>query len=188
MDRVITALHCINALQACTWPAFYHQNTIYHGLFIYYIIYSWRSSFLVYRLLVYIHVTNGLLQERRNSSALAMELHLSCTNPMLMRSFSDDALVLGSGKMCPVAQATDLLLTVMTGVFWYRGCWCPGSLPHQVISSHGTHWGINKSLFSMRINFHPPCAISVFRKYRKCKHIFFMSLWPSWCWNRNIPE
>ena len=25
---------------------------------------------------------NGLMQERRNSSALAMELHLSCTNPL----------------------------------------------------------------------------------------------------------
>ena len=27
--------------------------------------------------------TDGLVQERRNSSALAMELHLSCTNPLI---------------------------------------------------------------------------------------------------------
>ena len=27
--------------------------------------------------------TNGLVQERRNSSALAMELRLSCTNPSI---------------------------------------------------------------------------------------------------------
>ena len=26
---------------------------------------------------------NGLVQERRNSSALAMELYLSCTNPLI---------------------------------------------------------------------------------------------------------
>ena len=31
---------------------------------------------------------NGLVQERRNSSALAMELHLSCTNPLLCYGLS----------------------------------------------------------------------------------------------------
>ena len=30
----------------------------------------------------YIHI-DGLMQERRNSSALAMELRLSCTNPSI---------------------------------------------------------------------------------------------------------
>ena len=29
----------------------------------------------------YTHEIDGLVQERRNSSALAMELRLSCTNP-----------------------------------------------------------------------------------------------------------
>ena len=29
------------------------------------------------------HNINGLVQERRNSSALAMELHLFCTNPSI---------------------------------------------------------------------------------------------------------
>ena len=33
-----------------------------------------------YNMVLYI---NGLVQERRNSSALAMELHLSCTNPSI---------------------------------------------------------------------------------------------------------
>ena len=32
---------------------------------------------------------DGLLQERRNSSALAMELRLSCTNPSICSSFID---------------------------------------------------------------------------------------------------
>ena len=31
---------------------------------------------------VYMYI-DGLVQERRNSSALAMELHLSCTNPLI---------------------------------------------------------------------------------------------------------
>ena len=31
--------------------------------------------------------TDGLVQERRNSSALAMELHLSCTNPLIEKCF-----------------------------------------------------------------------------------------------------
>ena len=30
----------------------------------------------------YVHV-DGLVQERRNSKALAMELRLSCTNPLM---------------------------------------------------------------------------------------------------------
>ena len=30
---------------------------------------------------------DGLMQERRNSSALAMELHLSCTNPSIYARF-----------------------------------------------------------------------------------------------------
>ena len=29
-----------------------------------------------------VHI-DGLVQERRNSSALAMELHISCTNPLI---------------------------------------------------------------------------------------------------------
>ena len=32
---------------------------------------------------------DGLVQERRNSSALAMELHLSCTNPSTLYVFTN---------------------------------------------------------------------------------------------------
>ena len=32
---------------------------------------------------LYVYHIDGLVQERRNSSALALELHLSCTNPLI---------------------------------------------------------------------------------------------------------
>ena len=34
------------------------------------------------------HYIDGLVQERRNSSALAMELHLFCTNPYMIVKIS----------------------------------------------------------------------------------------------------
>ena len=42
---------------------------------------------------------DGLVQERWNSSALAIELHLSCTNPLIcfLKAADDDA-----GKLQPV--------------------------------------------------------------------------------------
>ena len=41
---------------------------------------DWRCTYSDYNKQI-----NGLMRERRNSSALAMELHLSCTNPLKYR-------------------------------------------------------------------------------------------------------
>ena len=42
----------------------------------------WDNWMLLMLYLIEVYI-NGLLQERRNSSALAMELHLSCTNLLI---------------------------------------------------------------------------------------------------------
>ena len=45
--------------------------------------YKHKSYINVLTLLSCQHEINGLMQERRNSCALAMELRLSCTNPLI---------------------------------------------------------------------------------------------------------
>ena len=40
--------------------------------------------------------------------------------------------------------------TIWEKLSQYYSCWCPGSLRHQVISSHGVDWRIDRSLSSMR--------------------------------------
>ena len=44
---------------------------------------NWNSSACISTYDIYKRYINGLVQERRNSSALAMELRLSCTNPSI---------------------------------------------------------------------------------------------------------
>ena len=41
--------------------------------------------------------SGGLVQERRNSIANAMELRLSCTNPLIMKVYSEVNIVAADG-------------------------------------------------------------------------------------------
>ena len=45
---------------------------------------------------------DGLVQERRNSSALAMELRLACTNPSIYASVNQSSI--GSDKAKPLTE------------------------------------------------------------------------------------
>ena len=53
----------------------------YHVTLTYYV--TWISCYIHSLIVAYWHSINGLVQDRRNSSVLAMELRLSCTKPSL---------------------------------------------------------------------------------------------------------
>ena len=49
---------------------------------------------------IYPYYINGLVQERRNSSALALELRLSCTNPSIYSEFTAE----GERRVCSISK------------------------------------------------------------------------------------
>ena len=51
----------------------------------------WKILVTYYGFIMEIHLyIDGLVQERRNSSALALELHLSCIKPVIFSSSQPD--------------------------------------------------------------------------------------------------
>ena len=57
----------------------------------------------------------------------------------------------------------------------YHGCWYPGSLRHQQISTHDIDCGIGKFLFYMKKDFNYLCQLSVWRNDINHKYIFYVS-------------
>ena len=56
------------------------------------------------------HYFNGLAQERHNSIANALELHLSCTNPSIWSQFSPNMLtMISSGSRTSIKQTNTFL-------------------------------------------------------------------------------
>ena len=54
----------------------------------------------------------------------------------------------------------------------YTSCWCPGALCHHGISNHDTEYAGLAGLSVLWGRISTICAISVFKKYNKCKYIF----------------
>ena len=73
------------------------------------------------------HDINGLVQERRNSSALAMELRFSCTNPSICKNFY--ALLTLCEKNPLVSRALMLYLLAWTSCS--INSWVAGDLSHH---------------------------------------------------------
>ena len=57
---------------------------------------------------------DGSVQERRNSSALAMELHLSCTNPKLFKVIFKHHKDLGQSRMIKGSWIQQISITLMS--------------------------------------------------------------------------
>ena len=63
---------------------------------------------------------DGLVQERRNSSALAMELHLSCTNPPIYESVNLATIGSDNG-LSPVRRQAIIWINVGLSLYWNEG-------------------------------------------------------------------
>ena len=101
---------------------------------------------------------DGLVQDCSNSSALAMELLQSCTKPLIYPFIISRWLTTSHISFCINLAKT---LPVLRQ---YHGCWCPGSLHCQVISSHhvdSTNYPVGRPLSHSRKDFNNLCYISV---------------------------
>ena len=76
------------------------------------------------------HQSDGLVQERCNSSALAMELRLSCTNP--------------SSSTC-VCMNSSMWILVQIYVHWVPRCLQDESLPFHFFFQQKLHWYLKPS-------------------------------------------
>ena len=109
---------------------------------------------------------DGLVQERRNSSALAMELHLSCTNPSIcnafchwLRSYSavDSKCAVVCSK-CPWTLQTIVTRVNVVPMAWWgilfhvRTAWTVGDESHCIMlkiscqSPHNEYWSMCRYL------------------------------------------
>ena len=82
-DVVVSCLHVVNMI----------QNTVRHSVILLSLHVLWHFRQ---------HHIDGLVPERRNSSALAMELCLSCTNPLIWVSVSQIA---GNSTVCSTVSS-----------------------------------------------------------------------------------
>ena len=92
---------------------------------------------------------DGLVQERRNSSALAMELRLSCTNPSILRCLHGFEAISGQVIIALLSLLSSVLRkNIPEELVQYYGCWCPGSLHYQDTRSHCADYSVWLRIFS----------------------------------------
>ena len=72
-------------------------------------------------------------------------------------------------------QESTLLVPKLAKLDQYHGCWCPGSLHHQDISSLGIDFVRKVGPWLSRRGISNVYIISISRNDRKCKHIFMFS-------------
>ena len=72
-------MHAIIAIFGCIYHEFLMNHYSSFGLFC---VYMWIHAYVLFQW----HHIDGSVQERHNSSALAMELHLSCTDSLIWAS------------------------------------------------------------------------------------------------------